>query len=97
MKITKDLLRTLISEQIQEAFRMEKDFQPGVEVTWNSLEKVEKTTASDRTKIDYERKAMSGTVEELMRSGGKEGGLAIVRDKDGNSHEVEVSELTAVE
>tara|TARA_R110000851_G_C12779332_1_gene535130 strand:+ start:49 stop:342 length:294 start_codon:yes stop_codon:yes gene_type:complete len=97
MKITKDLLRTLISEQIQEAFRMEKDFQPGVEVTWNSLEKVEKTTASGRTKVDYERKAMSGTVEELMRSGGKEGGLAVVRDKDGNSHEVEVSELSAVQ
>jgi len=97
MKITKDLLRTLISEQIQEAFRMEKDFKPGVEVTWNSLEKVEKTTASGRTKVDYERKAMSGTVEELMRSGGKEGGLAIVRDKDGKSHEVEVSELSAVQ
>ena len=97
MKITKDLLRTLISEQIQEAFRMEKDFQPGVEVTWNSLEKVEKTTASGPTKVDYERKAMSGTVEELMRSGGKEGGLAVVRDKDGNSHEVEVSELSAVQ
>ena len=31
-----------------------------------------------------------------MRSGGKEGGLAIVRDKD-ETHEVEVSELTAVE
>ena len=97
MKITKDLLRTLISEQIQEAFRMEKDFKPGVEVTWNSLEKVEKTTASGRTKVDYERKAMSGTVEELMRSGGKEGGLAIVRDNDGKSHEVEVSELSAVQ
>jgi len=97
MKITKDLLRTLIKEQIQEAFRMEKDFQPGVEVTWNSLEKVEKTTASGKTKIDYERKQLSGTVEELLRSGGEKGGVVIVRDKEGNSHEVEVSELTAAE
>jgi len=97
MKLTKNLLRSLIKEQIEEAFRMEKDFKPGVEVTWNSLEKVEKTTSSGRTKIDYERKQMSGTVEELLRSGGAVGGAAIIRDKEGNSHEVEVSELTAVE
>jgi len=55
MKITKNLLRTLIKEEIQEAFRMEKDFQPGVEVTWNSLATVDKTTASGKTKIDYVR------------------------------------------
>ena len=36
MKITKSLLKTLIKEQIQEAFRMEKDVTPGVAVTWNS-------------------------------------------------------------
>ena len=29
MKITKSLLKSLIKEQIQEAFRMEKDFKPG--------------------------------------------------------------------
>jgi hypothetical protein len=97
MKITKNLLRTLIKEEIQEAFRMEKDFQPGVEVTWNSLDKVEKTTASGKTKIDYERKQLKGTVKELISSGGKESGVAIVMDPDGNSHEVEVSELSAAE
>jgi hypothetical protein len=97
MKITKNLLRTLIKEEIQEAFRMEKDFQPGVEVTWNSLDKVEKTTASGKTKIDYERRQLKGTVKELISSGGKEGGLAIVVDSDGKDHEVEVSELSAAE
>ena len=97
MKITKNLLRTLIKEEIQEAFRMEKDFQPGVEVTWNSLDKVEKTTASGKTKIDYERRQLKGTVKELISSGGKESGVAIVMDPDGNSHEVEVSELSAAE
>ena len=76
---------------------MEKDFQPGVEVTWNSLDKVEKTTASGKTKIDYERKQLKGTVKELISSGGKESGVAIVMDPDGNSHEVEVSELSAAE
>ena len=43
MKITKELLRSIIKEEIQEAFRMEKDFKKGMPVTWNSLKKVVKT------------------------------------------------------
>ncbi len=94
MKITKDLLRTLIKEELQESFGMERDFQPGRLVTWNVLAKVMKTTASGREKVDYERMTMTGEVVELITSGGAAMGLAIVRDPDGNTHEVELSELT---
>jgi|TARA_R110000824_G_scaffold400995_1_gene610196 hypothetical protein len=95
MKITKDLLRTLIKEALNEqGFRLEKDFQPGQTVTWNVLAKVIKTTATGREKVDYERMTMTGEVAELLTSGGAVGGVAIVMDPDGNSHEIEVSELT---
>ena len=95
MKITKALLRTLIKETINEqGFRMETDFQPGATVNWNVLAKVTRTTASGREKVDYERMTMTGVVEELLTSGGAVGGVAIVRDPDGNSHEIEISELT---
>jgi len=95
MKITKDLLRTLIKETINEqGFRMETDFQPGQMVTWNVLARVVKTTASGRQKVDYERMTMTGEVAELLTSGGAVGGVAIVMDPDGNSHEIEISELT---
>ena len=51
MKITKDTLRTMIKEQLTEAFRMEADFQPGTMVNWNVLAKVVKTTSSGRQKL----------------------------------------------
>ena len=94
MKITKDLLRTIIKEELQESFRLEKDFQPGQMVNWNVLAKVIKTTASGRQKVDYERMTMTGAVKELLTSGSDVGGVAIVMDPDGNSHEIEISELT---
>ena len=97
MKITKDLLRTLIKEVINEqGFRLEKDFQPGQMVNWNILARVIKTTASGRQKVDYERMTMTGEVAELLTSGGAVGGVVIVMDPEGNSHEVEISELTLV-
>jgi hypothetical protein len=37
---------------------------------------------------------MTGEVAELLTSGSDVGGVAIVMDPDGNSHEIEVSELT---
>tara|TARA_R110000851_G_scaffold151857_1_gene293300 strand:+ start:233 stop:556 length:324 start_codon:yes stop_codon:yes gene_type:complete len=97
MKITKTLLRTLIKEVINEqGFRLEKDFQPGQMVNWNILARVIKTTASGRQKVDYERMTMTGEVAELLTSGGAVGGVVIVMDPEGNSHEVEISELTLV-
>jgi polynucleotide 5'-kinase involved in rRNA processing len=93
MKITKDLLRKIIKEELQESFRLEKDFQPGTPVNWNVLAKVMKTTASGREKVDFERMMMSGEVLELITSPGAALGVAIVRDPDGNTHEIELSEL----
>ena len=94
MKITKEELRKIIKEELNEAFRMEADFTPGTMVNWNVLAKVVKTTSSGRQKVDYERMTMTGAVKELLRSGGDVGGVAIVVDPDGNSHEIEVSELS---
>ena len=62
MKLTKTLLRTIIKEELQEAFGMEQDFKPGMKVNWNSLEKVIKKTASGREKVDYVRMPMEGEI-----------------------------------
>jgi len=102
MKITEELLREIVTEtlirtgQINEAFRMEKDFKKGMPVTWNSLEKVVKKTASGREKVDYERKQNKGYIMDLVRapSGHNEPGLAVVKDLDGNSQEIAITELT---
>ena len=94
MKLTKSLLRTIIKEELQESFGLERDFQPGASVHWNVLAKVIKTTATGREKVDYERMMMTGEVVELLTSPGAALGVAIVRDPDGNTHEVELSELT---
>ena len=94
MKITKEELRKIVKEELNEAFRMEADFQPGTMVNWNILAKVVKTTSSGRQKVDYDRMTMTGAVKELLRSGSDVGGVAIVIDPDGTSHEVEVSELS---
>ncbi len=95
MKITKGLLRKIIKETINEqGFRMEADFKPGSMVNWNVLAKVMRTTASGKEKVDYERMTMTGAVKEVLHSGGAVGGVAIVVDPDGNSHEIEISELS---
>ena len=62
MKLTKSLLRTIIKEEILKEYGMEQDFQPGMRVNWNSLEKVVKKTASGREKVDYVRMPMEGEI-----------------------------------
>jgi len=94
MKITKEELRKIIKEELNEAFRLEADFTPGTMVNWNVLAKVVKTTSSGRQKVDYDRMTMTGAVQELITSGGDVGGIVIVLDPDGNTHEVEISELS---
>ena len=94
MKITKEELRQIIRKELNEAFRMEADFAPGTMVNWNVLAKVVKTTSSGRQKVDYDRMTMTGAVQELITSGGDVGGIVIVLDPDGNTHEVEISELS---
>ncbi len=62
MKITKNLLRNLIKEELLKEYGMEQDFKPGMRVSWNELEKVIKTTASGREKVDYARTPMQGEI-----------------------------------
>ena len=100
MKITEELLRKVVTEtlmktgHISEAFRMEKDFKKGMPVSWNTLEKVVKKTASGREKVDYERRQNKGYIMDLIRSPrGSVDGLA-VQDLDGNSQEIALTELT---
>ena len=98
MKITKELLRSIIKEEIQEAFRMEKDFKKGMPVTWNSLKKVVKTTASGREKVDYERVTNSGVIVGLNVAppGHNEPGTAMVQVKgERRPVEVDLTELTS--
>jgi hypothetical protein len=102
MKITKELLKQVVTEtlkrtgHITEAFRMEKDFKKGMPVSWNTLEKVVKKTASGREKVDYERVSNKGYIMDMITapSGHNEPGLAVVKDLDGKSHEVALTELT---
>ena len=104
MKITKELLREVVTEtlkktgHISEAFRMEGDFKKGMPVTWNTLEKVVKKTASGREKVDYERVENKGYIMDLVRAplGSAEPGLAVVQDLEGNSQEIALTELTPV-
>jgi hypothetical protein len=79
MKITKDLLRKLIKEEILKEYGMEQDFQPGMRVGWNSLEKVIKTTASGREKVDYVRMPNEGEIVSIeMDRYSAEPGFAMV-------------------
>jgi len=102
MKITEELLKQVVTEtlkrtgHITEAFRMEKDFKKGMPVSWNTLEKVVKKTASGREKVDYERVSNKGYIMDMITapSGHNEPGLAVVKDLDGKSHEVALTELT---
>jgi hypothetical protein len=102
MKITEELLKHVVTEtlkrtgHITEAYAMEKDFKKGMPVSWNTLEKVIKKTASGREKVDYERVSNKGYIMDMITapSGHNEPGLAVVKDLDGNSHEVAITELT---
>jgi len=99
MKITKTLLRTLIKEEIQEAFRMEKDFRKGMPVSWNTLEKVVRTTASGREKVDYERVTNTGIIVGLNVAppGHNEPGTAMVKvEGERIPVEVDLTELSPV-
>jgi hypothetical protein len=102
MKITKELLKQVVTEtlkrtgHITEAYAMEKDFKKGMPVSWNTLEKVIKKTASGREKVDYERVSNKGFIMDMITApaGHNEPGLAVVKDLDGKSHEVALTELT---
>ena len=60
---------------------MEKDFRKGMPVSWNTLEKVVRTTASGREKVDYERVTNMGVIVGLNVAppGHNEPGTAMVK------------------
>ena len=62
MKITKNMLREIIKEEILKEIELEQDFKKGMRVTFNKLEKVVKTTASGKQKVDYVRMPMQGVI-----------------------------------
>jgi hypothetical protein len=106
MKITEKLLKQVVTEtlkrtgHITEGFAMEKDFKKGMSVTWNSLEKVIKTTKTGRKKVDYERITHEGVITDdcsfTADRASCEPGLVVVKDIDGNSRTVAITELTPV-
>ena len=102
MKLTKSLLKTIVTEtlirtgRIDESFRMQKDFKKGMRVSWNTLEKIIKVKPGGKQKVDYERVSNKGYIMDMITapSGHNEPGLAVVKDLDGKSHEVALTELT---
>jgi len=79
MKLTKKIIVEMIKKQIQEAFGMEQDFKPGMMVTWSELQKVVKTTASGKEKVDYVRMPMEGKIVKVeMDRYSTEPGFAMV-------------------
>ena len=104
IEITESLIRKVVTEtlkrtgHVRESFRMEKDFKKGMPVTWNTLEKVVKKTASGREKVDYERKQNKGYIMDdttyRAKPGSAEPGLVVIKDLDGNSHTIAITELT---
>jgi hypothetical protein len=93
MKLTKNLLRKLIKEELLREFELEGDYAPGTQVWWYPTERVVKTRpSSGKQYIDYERIERTGVVKELLTARGT-GGAAIVMDEEGTSQEIPVAEL----
>ena len=96
MKITKALLRTIIKEELLKEIEMEQDFKKGMRVTFNKLEKVIKTTASGRQKVDYVRMPMEGVIvaEPMIDRTSAEPGYAEVKvDGEPDTVTIRIAEL----
>ena len=97
MKITKSQLRKIIKEELQEmAIHFESDFRVDARVSWSTLVKVVRTTATGRQKVDYERIVHTGTIIKRLDSPGSTLPNVIVKDDEGTSFEVEVADLTMI-
>ena len=106
MKLTKSLLKTIVTEtlirtgRIDESFRMQKDFKKGMRVSWNTLEKIIKVKPGGKQKIDYERVSHEGEITDdcsfVADRASCEPGYMVIEGEDGNSYTVAISELTPV-
>jgi hypothetical protein len=106
MKITKNQLQKMIKEELNEAIAFQSDFKVGMTVYWDALVSTERTVPStkpggkDRIKLDIERVTVTGVIDtprpgerNPMLSTRGDGGIAIMRDPSGATHEVDISEL----
>jgi hypothetical protein len=98
MKITKTQLRKIIKEEAQNLMKESvslRDFQPGVRVTWNTMERVERETPSGRIKVDFERVPHAGSIISVDRGGyGLEAVVSVQEDGQSGPQEIEAAELT---
>ena len=97
MKITKTQLRKIIKEEAQNLMKESvslRDFQPGVRVTWNTMERVERETPSGRIKVDFERVPHAGSIISVDRGYGLEAVVSVQEDGKSGPQEIEAAELT---
>ena len=96
MKITKNMLRELIKEEILKEIELEQDFKKGMRVTFNKLEKVVKTTASGKQKVDYVRMPMQGVITkepDIDRFSAEPGFATVAVDGEPEEITIRIAEL----
>lgn len=96
MKITKNMLRELIKEEILKEIELEQDFKKGMRVTFNKLEKVVKTTASGKQKVDYVRMPMEGVITkepDIDRFSAEPGFATVAVDGEPEEITIRIAEL----
>ena len=96
MKITKNMLRELIKEEILKEIELEQDFKKGMRVTFNKLEKVVRTTDSGKQKVDYVRMPMEGVITkepDIDRFSAEPGFATVAVDGEPEEITIRIAEL----
>ena len=96
MKITKNMLREIIKEEILKEIELEQDFEKGMRVTFNQLKKVVKTTASGKQKVDYVRMPMQGVITkdpDIDRFSAEPGFATVAVDGEPEEITIRIAEL----
>ena len=96
MKITKNMLREIIKEEILKEIELEQDFKKGMRVTFNQLKKVVKTTASGKQKVDYVRMPMQGVITkdpDIDRFSAEPGFATVAVDGEPEEITIRIAEL----
>ena len=96
MKITKNMLREIIKEEILKEIELEQDFKKGMRVTFNKLEKVVRTTDSGKQKVDYVRMPMEGVITkepDIDRFSAEPGFATVAVDGEPEEITIRIAEL----
>ena len=96
MKITKNMLREIIKEEILKEIELEQDFEKGMRVTFNQLKKIVKTTASGKQKVDYVRMPMQGVITkdpDIDRFSAEPGFATVAVDGEPEEITIRIAEL----